>query len=142
MFKVYNKNAITRNERFKNAIIAGIIATVVITVLYGLISGFLNVEFSFVYLAAGYAIGQTIQKYGKGVQPRFSILAAVLAVFCFVIGDMIAWFGFEVLITPALWIPAFKIIFSSYLGTSINALLSLAFRAGGVYLAYCNARVI
>ena len=142
MYKVYNKRAITRQERFKNALIYGIGATVLITAAYGLLSSFLFVELQIVYLSCGYAIGYLIQKYGRGVQVQFSILAAVLAIFCFVIGDLISWFGFEALLNPGLWPMAFQFIFSSYLSTSISSLLSLAFRVGGVYLAYVNARVV
>lgn len=142
MFKVYNKRAITRQERFRNALVYGIGATLLITLAYGFISNILRIEFSVVYLAAGYGIGYVIQKYGRGVQIQFSILAAVLACFCFIVGDMISIFGFNILFNPALWPMALQIIFSVFLSTNINSLLSLAFRIGGVIIAYKNARIV
>lgn len=141
MFKVYNKRAVTRQERFMNALVVGIGATVAITFIYGLLASILRVEFSVVYLAIGYAIGYVIQKYGRGVQIQFSILAAVLAALCFLFGDMIAMFGFRILITPQWWLSALRIEFAQLAATNINSLLSLAFRLGGIYFAYVNARI-
>lgn len=142
MFKVYNKRAVTRQERFQKALIYGILATILITIIYGLFTRFLHIEFSIVYLFVGYSIGAIIQKYGRGVQIQFSILAACLAAFCFIFGDMIAWFGFEVLLAPTFWPFAIQVILANYFNLGINSLLSLLFRVGGVYLAYSNARII
>lgn len=142
MFKVYNKRAVTRQERFQKALVYGIIFTLLITLLYGLFTHFLHIEFSIVYLFVGYLIGAVIQKYGRGVQIQFSILAAFLAVFCFLFGDMIAWFGLDVLFAPTFWSVALQAILSNYFNLNINSLLSLLFRVGGVYLAYSNARII
>lgn len=142
MVKVYNTRAITRQERFQNALIYGIGATVIITLGYGLLSNLMRIEFSIVYLAIGYAIGMIIQKFGRGVQIQFSILAAVLAVFCFMVGDMISLFGFEILINPGIWPYAIQLIFMRLFSTNPNAILSLLFRLGGVLFAYKNARII
>lgn len=142
MFKVYNKRAVTRQQRFQNALVSGIAATIGITLIYGLISYFLNIEFSIVYLAAGYAIGYVIKKYGRGVQLQFAVLAAVCAFFCFLIGDMIAFFGFEILLHPAYWFFALQLVLSSLLSASISSILSLLFRLGGIYLAFSTARVL
>lgn len=142
MFKVYNKRAVTRQERFQKALLYGILATLLITLVYGLLTRLLHIEFSVVYLLVGYSIGTIIQKYGRGVQIQFSILAACLAAFCFLFGDMIAWFGFEVLFTPALWSFAIRAILSNYFNIGINSLLSLLFRVGGIYLAYTSARIM
>lgn len=136
MFKVYNKRAVTRQQRFQNALVFGIAATIVITLAYGLLSYLLHVELSVVYLAAGYAIGYVIQKYGRGVQAQFSILAAVLAGCCFIFGDMISIAGFNV----ALWPFALQLALGNLL--SAGSIISLLFRIGGVLIAYQTARVI
>ena len=142
MFKVYNKQAITRQERFNNALVAGIGATAVITVVYGWLSSLLQIEFSVVYLAIGYAIGWIIQKYGRGVQIQFSILAAVLATFCFLFGDMIELFGFQLFMIPEAWPFALQAVLGRLLAADIHSLLSLAFRLGGIYFAYLKARIV
>jgi hypothetical protein len=143
MFKVYNKDALTRNERFQNAVVVGIGATVGLTLVYGFITSLLSLEFSVLYMLMGYVIGLVIQKAGRGVQVRFSVLAAICAFFCFFIGDMISIFGFAVLVSPSMWFDAVRIILSIWLsGLDISTLLSLAFRVLGIYFAYVYARIV
>lgn len=143
MLKVFNKQALTKNQRFNNALLYGIPTSLVLAIAYGLVTSLIKIEFSAIYLAFGYGIGMIIQKKGRGVQPKFSILAAILAVICFIIGDMIAIAGsIAVLWTPALWGPVFNIVFTMYTSISIGSVLSLLFRVGGVYYAYLNARVV
>ena len=48
MLKIYNKQALTRNERFIRAVGYGVGATVGLTILYGLLARFLMFEFSVV----------------------------------------------------------------------------------------------
>jgi len=135
MLKIYNKQALTRNERFIRAVGYGVGATVGLTILYGLLARFLMFEFSVVYTV--------IRKYGRGVQVRFSVLAAVLAVVCFLFGDMIAYFGFGVFTMGfQFFMLAFRMVLQSLIGTSMNALLSLMFRIGGGYLAYKHNRFV
>ena len=71
------------------------------------------------------------------------VLAAVLAVVCFLFGDMIAYFGFGVFTMGfQFFMLAFRMVLQSLIGTSMNALLSLMFRIGGVYLAYTTSRFV
>ena len=138
MYKIYNKSAITRQERFLNALIYGTTATIILTLVYGFIAHIASFEFSVVYLAIGYAIGYVIQRFGRGVQIQFSILAALLAGICFVLGDIISLIGFDF----RYWLRAFFFLMELYLSTNINSLLSLAFRIGGIYFAFKNARIV
>ncbi len=139
--KIYNKSAITRQERFQNAVIAGVLSTLVCLIGYGFVSSILRIEFSIVYLGIGYFVGEMIRKYGRGVQPQFSILAAVLVSICFIFGDMITIFGFDILFNPLHWFTGIQVVFMQLLSTNISSLLSLLFRIGGVYFAYNNARI-
>lgn len=141
MFKVYNKSALTRKERFQNAIVLGIPASIGLGIVYGIISRMIHIEFSVVYVAFGYLIGTVICNYGKGVQVKFSVLAACLAALTFLIGDMISIAGLGVLDITS-WPFLFWIIINDLLSTDMNSLLSLAFRALGIYMAYTNARVV
>lgn len=142
MYKVYNKRALSRNERFLNAVLYGSGATILLTIAYGLLSSILHIEFSVVYIGFGYAIGYVIQRYGKGVQIQFSILGAVLAVLCFIFGDMISYFGFAVFTNFEFFIAGFTMVLQSLFRLNISGLLSLAFRVYGVILAYQTSRII
>lgn len=142
MFKIYNSQALNRNQRFLKALGYGIGSTVILTVLYGLIANTIRIEFSVVYLAFGFAIGTVIQKMGRGVQPRFSILGAVLAFICFFFGDMIAHVGFQVFTDLDLFMLGCRWVFAIWTNISVNGLLSLMFRLGGIYFAYQSARIV
>jgi len=99
-------------------------------------------EFSVVYIGIGWFIGYVIQKYGRGVQVKFSILAAVLAALCFILADLFGYVGLQLLLQPITLIQLIFRIIPTYLQPNISGLLGLAFRALGVYMAYSNARIV
>ena len=143
MLKIYNKDALTRNERFQNACVIGILATIGLTFVYGFISSILHFELQVLYMAMGYLIGMAIQKAGRGVQVRFSVLGAICAFACFFIGDLISVFGFAILISPQMWFIGIRVVLSMWFsGLDISSLLSLGFRALGIYFAYAYARIV
>ena len=143
MLKIYNKDALTRNERFQNACVVGILVTLGLTIAYGILSRILFIQLQILYMAIGYVIGITIQKFGHGVQVRFSILAAICAFICFFVGDIISIFGFSILFAPSMYIFAIRTIISVWLsGLGISSLLSLGFRVLGIYFAYVYARIV
>ena len=51
MYKIFNSNALNRNQRFLRALILGTVSAVVLGIVYGLFSSTLRIEFSIVYLA-------------------------------------------------------------------------------------------
>lgn len=145
MFEVFNKGALTRNQRFVRALVSGIIVTIVLAVAYGLVAQLLDFEFSVVFVGIGYLIGTTIQKMGRGVQIQFSILGAVLAFLCFFFADIISWFGFSVFSSFGYLGFAAKYwfqVFFSFSSIDPWLVLSLMFRGLGVYSAYQNSRVV
>ncbi len=142
MLHIYNKNAVTKNERFIRGCIAGIISSLILAILYGIISSYLFITFEIFYVAIGYGIGYAIQNFGRGVQLRFSILGAICAVCCFLLADMISVGGFSIFTNFSYFVTVFRFILSSLFSTSINSLLGLLFRAVGVMAAYQNSRVI
>jgi hypothetical protein len=95
-----------------------------------------------VFVGIGWLIGTVIKKYGRGVQPKFSILAAVLAAFSFVLADLLGIFGLALLLHPVFLAEMVVQIIPSYLQASPSALLGVAFRAFGVYMAYTTARIV
>ncbi len=145
MFQVFNKHALTRNQRFMRALLYGTLVSVGLCIAYGLISSLLSIEFSYAFVGIGYLIGLTIQKMGRGVQVKFSVLAAVLAVLTFVFADLIAWFGFGVFSSPEYFVFGLKAWVSLMLDFSsggISGLISLLFRGFGVIAAYQSARIV
>lgn len=142
MLKVFNTHALSSKQRFTRAILVGIPTALGLAVLYGIIGNAVPFEFSIVFLGIGWLIGIAIQKYGRGVQPKFSILAAVLAAFCFILADLISIVGLSILLHPITLIQLMIGVIPSYLQTNFNVLLGLLFRAGGVYMAYTNARIV
>jgi hypothetical protein len=142
MLKVFNTRALTSNQRFSRALMVGIPAALAAAILYGIISPAIRFEFSVVYVGIGWGLGVLIQKYGRGVQPKFSILAAILAALCFVLGDLISVVGVEILFQPLILIQMLILNLPAYLQTNANVLLGTAFRVLGVYMAYTNARIV
>lgn len=142
MYTIYNKRALTRNERFIKALVYGGLATLGMTLAYGIVASITPFEFSIVYVLFGYGIGYVIRTKGRGVQPRFSILGAVLATLCFLVGDLLSIYGMVLLLHPLILIQALFMIIPSYLSANISSLLGLAFRAYGVYAAYISSRIV
>ncbi len=142
MYTIYNKRALTRNERFIKALIYGGLATLGMALVYGIVSSITPFEFSIVYVLFGYGIGYVIRTMGRGVQPRFSVLGAVLAILCFLVGDLLSMYGMGLLLHPIVLIQGIFFIIPSYLSANLNSILGLAFRAYGVYAAYISSRIV
>ena len=127
MYKIFNSNALNRNQRFLRALILGTVSAVVLGIVYGLFSSTLRIEFSIVYLAIGYANAYVICNYGRGVQTKFSILGAVLTFVSIFIGDMISRYGLGFFGAFSFWPALFMMYLRSMLATNINSLLGLLF---------------
>ena len=93
MYRIYNSFKLNSNQRFLNALLYGIPTALGLGIAYGYISRILPITFSIVYVGIGYLIGMVIQKFGRGVQVKFSILGAVLAGIAFVLSDVVRYFG-------------------------------------------------
>mgnify|MGYP000855201550 FL=1 len=143
MLKVYNKTALTKKQRFNNALLYGIPTALGLGLAYGIIASIIRIQFSIVFVGIGYLIGKVILEKGRGVQQRFSILAAILTVVSFLIADLVAAYGLRIFLYPMILPSAFLSILISWLNiVSISGILSIAFRIAGVYYAYINARVV
>ena len=145
MFQVFNKGALTRNQRFARAVVFGMLASIGLCVVYGLISSMMHIEFSYAFVLMGYLIGLTIQKMGRGVQIQFSILGAVLAALTFIFADFISWYGFGVFTSVNALAAGFKTwayVMLNFTHGGVSGLLSLLFRGFGVIVAYQNSRIV
>ena len=139
MYRIYNSFKLNSNQRFLNALLYGIPTELGLGIAYGYISRILPITFSIVYVGIGYLIGMVIQKFGRGVQVKFSILGAVLAGIAFVLSDVVRYFGLS--LNPIILYQAILIITQVYLG-SINGLINLLFFAWGIVTAYNKSRII
>lgn len=139
MYRIYNSFKLNSNQRFLNALLYGIPTALGLGIAYGYISRILPITFSIVYVGIGFLIGMVIQKFGRGVQVKFSILGAVLAGIAFVLSDVVRYFGLS--LNPIILYQAILIITQVYLG-SINGLINLLFFAWGIVTAYNKSRII
>lgn len=142
MIQIFNTHALTSQQRFTRAVIAGTIGAIVIAVVYGGLMQFINIESSLLLIAVGYGIAMVVQKAGRGVQQRFSILGAVLCVFAILIADIITYFGFSALLNPTIWPACFTALMQMYLSLEYRSLLSIIFRAAAVAVAYQYSRIV
>jgi len=138
MIKVFNTHALTSNQRFTRAIVVGVPTALVGAVVYGL---FLNF-FAILYVGLGWAIGTVIKKYGRGVQPKFSFLAAGLTLISILLADLIGAAGLTILLHPIVMVQLLVLNLPAYFITNPGVLLGTLFRAGAVYFAYVSARII
>ena len=130
MLKIYNTKAITRQQRFTNAVVVGVAAAVAVTVLYVLITRMTNVYIPALLAVGGYAIGMAIQKFGRGVQAHFSWLGGGLALVMVIVADFLTIPG------------GISGIVTNLTGIGLDSLWNLAYRVLAVYLAYRYARII
>jgi hypothetical protein len=142
MLKVFNTRALSANQRFTKALLYGIPTALGLGIAYGILSSLLSVEFSLAFVGIGWLIGWVIRTYGRGVQVKFSILAAVMAAVCFILADLVSYFGLNVFLYPLEVVSILPQWIAGYFATDFNALLGLAFRAFGIVMAYQNARIV
>lgn len=142
MIQIFNTHALTSQQRFTRAIIAGTIGAIVIAVVYGALMQYIRIESSLLLIAVGYGIAMVVQKAGRGVQQRFSILRAVLCVFAILISDIISNFGFSALLNPTIWPTCFALLLKMYLSIEFYSLLGIVFRAAAVAVAYQYSRIV
>ncbi|NLC96300.1 MAG: hypothetical protein GX675_01840 [Erysipelotrichaceae bacterium] len=142
MYKIFNINSLSSKSRFTRGLIAGSITAIVLAIAYGFLSSLIAVQFSLAFVGIGYLIGNSIKYFGHGVKPEFAIMGAVLTLICIILSDFISFFGFSSIFNFAKYPEYISIYLRVLLRTDINSLLSLAFRAGGVYAGYIYSRIV
>ena len=90
MFEKFDFTATSKKQRLIKATLIGLLAAIVLGVLYSVLTYYLNLrfEFSIFYALLGLAIGTIVQKIGRGVTKEFAILAAVLTIICLIVADL------------------------------------------------------
>ncbi|NLW15678.1 MAG: hypothetical protein GX038_05415 [Erysipelothrix sp.] len=141
--EIFNTHRLTQKQRFNTAIVLGTLAAFVIGIVTGylrlIIASTVGFDFSVVTIAAGYAVGMVIQKLGRGVQLKFSILGGILGFIAVSVSNVIA-FGYPIFFIFNIAIH-FHIILTLISG-SLNTILMLLYQSIAVYVAFNTSRII
>ncbi len=141
--EVFNTKRLTQKQRFNSAIVIGAIASIVI----GIATGFVRIaiaratgfELSIINMGAAYALAMVIQKVGRGVQQKFSILGGILGFVTISIANVVA-IGYPIIYIFNLGLHLQ--IWAMYLAGGVNTLITLIYQGLSVYIAYYNSRII
>ena len=128
MLKIYNSNAITRQQRMNNAILFGVGAALVCAIILWVVSNVIDVYMPVLFIPAAYLISWLIRRYGRGVQIQFSLLAVGLTARVIIITDLLTFRNLQMIL----------LLFTN--GTS--GLWNIGYRAVALILAFQNARVM
>lgn len=143
--RVYNTGLLKNKQRFNIALLVGIVSSIV----FGYSLAFIHVHFSntisyfysLLFVIVGMAIGHLIRYFGKGVQEKFCILAAVctiMAILLSYIFEAILLVGFDFSLIPFY----INVMFHSLFSFTIYGVIRLLFIAYAVYMAYYYARIV
>ena len=130
MLNVFNKTAITRNQRFKKALDLSISLTLVFLIAFVLIVNLFHFFPRLLYFAAAFCIAYVISNYGRGVQLRFSILGA-LCVFVLILVCDLYIVGFD-----------FGYFLADHLSFDFSAISLDLIEIFSIYYAFVNSRVV
>lgn len=137
--KIYNTRALSKHQRFLQAVLYGVPTAIACSIGLGILQRMLPIQFQIFYLGVGYIIAYVIRTFGRGVHIRFSVLAAVLTALSLLFADAIAFGGFAYFLHPDVWIAVISTWVSIH---SIWSILGIAFRLGGIYVAYEQGRIV
>ena len=76
-------------QSLRNALVGGLIAIIVFCVLWSMLSALVDRFFPWLALLLGLLVGRVVQRAGRGVDWRFPVLAAVLAIFGSLAGNIV-----------------------------------------------------
>lgn len=132
---IFNTRTLSQNQRFQRIIPIGIVAAIILGFAYGFISDLAGGwELHVLYIILGFAIAYVVRVIGRGAQPRFQVLGAILAIIVIVIGDII----YPVVVHQLPIGLMFSYTLRNML-SGISGLLSLLFRLSAIYIAYSNS---
>lgn len=142
MFKLYNSNLLTNKQRFTQAILIGIAATIGCSILITIIVNATNIVSSWFYLLSAYAISYVIKTFGRGVTKKFAILGAVLVIVCILLSEIFIQFGFSILLQPEYYGVAFANAFNFLRVRGPLDIMMVLFQAASVYIGYTNSTIV
>ena len=140
--KVYNTSTLNNKQRFVKAIIVGIMAPIACAFAYGIVDYLLPLHVPLLYVAMAFAIAYAIQRFGHGVQLRFSILAIA----CFVLSLILGYFVYYTFLFEEFhfyYITYYLMMFFNRITSfSLSGLMEWACIAYSCYIAYYFSRIL
>lgn len=135
--EIFNTRSLTQKQRFNVALLVGLISAVVL----GIVSGIFRnkvANFSLIIVGVGYLIAFAIRKFGRGVQVKFSIAAAIFTFVAIVMSDVVTVMGVAGLFD----LSSYQIIFKYAAQNEIHSVLWIAYRLLAIYISYNYSRII
>lgn len=84
-----------RSEQdFKSAIITGTVTAIIGSLLWAAITVSTEYQIGYMAIAIGFGIGYVIREFGKGIDPIFGYLGAILALLSCIFGNILGIIGF------------------------------------------------
>ncbi|HEY4537062.1 MAG TPA: hypothetical protein VIG45_01240 [Erysipelothrix sp.] len=133
---VFNVRALTQKQRFTVAIIVGLLSSIILGVLTGLIRSEINI--SIIVWGVGYGVAMAIQKFGRGVQKKFAILGVLFTLLGIVISDVVYTFGLSNLLDMSSYLLVIKLSLSE----DVSSMIWLLHRFIALYIGYNYSRII
>lgn len=134
--EIFNSRSLTQKQRFNRALLVGVPVSFVLAILFAYIRRYIPSSILLVVMA--YLIAMTLQKVGRGVQKRFSILGLILALLAIVISDVVFYFDVGALLDIDAYLMAIRFVVQD----DISSVLGLVYRVVGVYVGYTYSRII
>lgn len=139
--KVYNTRHLNNKQRFPIAIAAGVISAIVCAILFAFIETLLPVHFPLLYIVMAYGVSYAVKTYGRGVQPKFTVIGVASVLLSFLLGYIFIYiftFGFNFSLLPAY----LQSVLVSLAVIDIRGIIELLCIAYSLYVAYYNSRII
>lgn len=141
--QIFNTRALTQKQRFSLAVIVGIPSAILLGIAAGKLTQWIGIAtgfgFAIINIGAAYLLATVIRKVGRGVQERFSILAAILAVALVMISEIVS-LGMPIVFI--FYLDSYRWVLSMWFNSGISGLLSMIYNAIAVYVAYTYSRFI
>jgi len=80
-------------QNFANGFGAGAVAALIGAVVWAAVTVFTGYQIGWMALGVGILVGLAVRRFGRGVEPRFGILGAGLALFGCLLGNLFAVIG-------------------------------------------------
>lgn len=136
VMEIFNSRALTQKQRFNRALLLGIPLSLILAVVFGYIHRF--IPSSILLVLMSYLIAMALQKLGRGVQKRFSILGVVLVSFAILIADVVYFYGVGSLLDFEAYLTTIQLVVQD----DFSSILGLVYRVAGIYIAYTYSRII
>lgn len=135
--EIFNTRSLTQKQRFNVALLVGLVSAVVLGIVSGIFRNKIA-NFSLIIVGVGYLIALAIQKFGRGVQIKFSIAAALFTFLAIVMSDVVTVMGIAGLFD----LSSYQIIFKYAAQNEIHSVLWIAYRLLAIYISYNYSRII